>query len=335
MSTLRHLVLLAGLLCLTVACQRETPDRVADKLNLVHKGAEMPIWIRGNVASGKMVLFLHGGPGDCAMCYQPYFEALEKTVAVAYWDQRVAGSSSGRVHPDLLTYAQFGEDAYYVVTLLKQQYPDVDLYLLAHSFGVELAWQFLTTGDNQRLVKGAMLVNGIFSTYRWLVQMQAWVLEAARAQGHTAAEQFVTEHPLTPETLATYEWGTLYRHMHDLEGNPVSVYEDKKYVLNYLFASPNTALGMFTHAGAYEGWARHEMLRYDKSTALSDITVPIGLFWGEKDGVVPLGVGLETKALLPEDTEVTWVTFENSWHEPFITESSRFVQEVQAFVNRY
>ncbi|MGA0555955.1 alpha/beta fold hydrolase [Larkinella sp. VNQ87] len=314
-----------------VSCEKDDPGTTDRTLFLRHKGADMPIWVRGNLASNKLVLFLHGGPGDCAMCYRHYLKNLENDVAVAYWDQRIAGSSSGKVDVKTLTYQQFGEDAYYVVKLLKEQYPNAQIYLLAHSFGVELAWQFLTTHDNQKLVSGLMAVNGTFSTYRWLVQMREWVLREARQQNKPDIEKYVEAHPVTRENLATYEWPELYKRMLDLGGNPVSIYDDKAFVINYLFASPNTALAQFSHPKAYTEYGDYEIQRYEKSDQLKTVRIPVALFWGQKDGVVPIEIGYETRELLVNAPK-SFVTFEESYHEPFISETDRFVAEVLKFV---
>lgn len=313
------------------ACEKSEVTDTERTLYLRHKGADMPIWVRGNLASNKLVLFLHGGPGDCAMCYRHYLKDLEKDVAVAYWDQRIAGASSGKVAVKTLNYEQFGEDAYYVVKLLKEQYPNTRIYLLAHSFGVELAWQFLTTHDNQKMVSGLMAVNGTFSTYRWLVQMREWILREARLQNKTEIANYAEGNPVTRENLGTYKWPELYKRMLDLGGNPVSIYDDKPFVINYLFASPNTALAQFSHPKAYTDYGDHEIRTYEKSALLKNIQIPVALFWGKKDGVVPVEIGYETRDLLTK-TVPTLVTFEQSYHEPFISETDRFVTEVLKFV---
>lgn len=330
MKTITRLVSLASIVLLLASCQKET-TKIEHTFHLRHKGADMPIWVGGNLASKKMILYLHGGPGDCAMCYRYYLQPLEEEVAVAYWDQRIAGSSSGNADASTLTYEQFGEDAFYVVKLLKEQFPDTEIYLLAHSFGVELAWQFLTTNDNQHLVSGLIAVNGTFSNYRWMYQMREWVLREAELQNNAEAKAYMESHPVTPETLETLDWQKIYRYMLDLNGNPVSLFDDKKFVLNYLFATPNTALAQFSHGKAYEEYSKKELLFFDKSQSLNTIKIPVALFWGTKDGVVPLEIAYETQALLI-NTSTEIVLFDESWHEPFVSQTNKFIQEVLKFV---
>ncbi|WP_234734679.1 alpha/beta fold hydrolase [Tellurirhabdus bombi] len=318
-------------LVLLFSCDKSNDLDIERNLHLRHKGADMPIWVRGNLASNKIVLYLHGGPGDCAMCYRYYFKKLESEVAVAYWDQRIAGASSGKVDLKTLNYEQFGEDAYYVIKLLKEQFPNAEIHLLAHSFGVDLAWQFLTTNDNQKLVNSLIVINGTFSTYRWLYQMREWILREADRQGNADAKDYMLAHPITEESVKTLDLAALYRYMFDLGGNPVSLYDDKKFLLNYAFASPNTALAQFTHPKAYEEYGKTELRRFEKGALLKNIRIPVALFWGTKDGVVPVGVGYETRDLL-SNTRTSFVAFEESWHEPFLTETDKFIQAVLEFV---
>lgn len=311
------------------ACSDDTTD-VKDTFYLRNDGADMPIWIRGNLDADKIVIFFHGGPGDCAMCYRYYLKGMETEVAVAYWDQRIAGSSAGNADPASLTYEQFGEDAFYAVGLLRQQYPGKKIYIMAHSFGVELAWQFLTTGENQQMVDGLMVVNGTFSNLRWMEIMRDWVMKKATARQDNKILEFAETHPVNATTVNDV-WVDYYRKMLDLGGNPLSLYENKKFVLNYVLFSPNTAMSQFAHGKAYKDYSEKVLFTFDKTDDLSKITLPVKFLWGKKDGVVPIEVGNETELLLT-NTAVDWTVFENSWHEPFVSENDKFIEAALSFV---
>jgi pimeloyl-ACP methyl ester carboxylesterase len=303
-------------------------------LRLRHGGADMPIWVRGNLASNKLLLFLHGGPGDCAMCYRHYLQGIESEFAVAYWDQRLAGSSSGRVDVRTLTYAQFKEDTELVIDLLRQEFPNSQIYLMGHSFGVELGWQYLTDPGHAGNVHGFIAVNGIHSSYRWLYHLREWVVVKAREKEDLSAQSFVEQHPVDPATILQYPWQELYRHMLRIGGNPVSLYSDKKFLAQYAFMSPNLAFAQFTHGKHYGTVTSTDGLLFEKGDALKNVTVPVGLFWGTRDGVVPVAVATEMDALLMNTTR-EWVRFEQSWHEPFVSETDRFVNETIAFLKRH
>jgi pimeloyl-ACP methyl ester carboxylesterase len=303
-----------------------------DDLILRNKGADMPVWVRGNLSSGKMILFLHGGPGDCSMCYRYYLEPLEKDYAVAYWDQRVAGSSAGRVDIQTLTYQQFLEDTELVVKMLRQQYPDTKLYLMGHSFGVELGWQFLTKGNNQDMVNGFIAVNGVFSSYRWLYQVRQFVLREAEATNNEEARDFAIRNELTQQNILQYDWVRLYRYMIDVGGNPLHILSDKQFVLDYMFNSPNLTFAQFANGKHFTNVVNTDGLTFEKGGQLSTVHVPVALLWGKKDGVVPIEIAYETQALLTGTTSQI-VAFDNSWHEPFISETPRFIEEVKKFMS--
>jgi pimeloyl-ACP methyl ester carboxylesterase len=330
---MQRFITILFLLSILFACREDELD-VSRNLRLRHKGADMPIWVRGNVASGKMILYLHGGPGDCSMCYRYYFKDLEQNYAIAYWDQRIAGSSSGNTDVSTLTYVQFLEDTELVIDLLRQEFPNVDLYLMGHSFGVELGWQYLAKPTNQAKVKGFIAVNGIFSSYRWLANMHEWVLNRATELNDADAKNFVLENPLVAESILSYPWIELYKHMYRLEGNPVSLYSNASFVSNYIFFSPNLTFAQFTHGKHYGEVTETDGLLFEKAEDLQNITIPVVLFWGEKDGVVPVGVAHETSDLLTQSAHET-VLFSESWHEPFVTENQKFISATRLFVDSH
>lgn len=332
MKTIHKLLSFCLLLSLLACGDRDVVKPTEQTtLFLRNKGADMPIWISGNSQSNKIILFVHGGPGDCSMCYRYYLKGIERDAMVAYWDQRVAGSSSGKVSESTLRYTQYNEDMELVVKLLKKQYPNASIYLLGHSFGVELVWQYLTTGNNQQQVSGAMVVNGMYSFYNWLYHVREWALREARSQKNTEAETYLLANPVTTENTATIDWEGIYRWMYKLGGHPIWIYDDKKFIANYMFNSPNTALAQFTHEKAYSYYGAVDSRTFEKGPLLKNIRIPVALFWGVKDGVVPLEVGRSTKPLLT-NARVTAVDFTESRHEPFVTETDKFTQAVLSFV---
>lgn len=329
------LLLAAAALAFLPACTKTTPY-VSDDLRLRHKGADMPIWVRGNMEEEdrKIVLFLHGGPGECAMCLREYFAAVEEEVAVAYWDQRIAGSASGNADPATLTYPQFAEDLRMVVLLLKQQYPDAKIYLLGHSFGVEMAWQFLTTPGNQDLVGGFIALNGTYSTYDWLNTVQQWVIEQALAQNDAEALQYMQNIQLRPDNMASVvQWGEWYSRMFRLGANPVWPSDDKAYAFKLWFATPHSKFSQITNVARYDDYYSREIFTFNRRALLKDIHIPVALFWGAKDGIMPIAHAYETRELLSTPTEI--VRFEQSWHTAFYTEPDLFARELLRFVGEH
>jgi pimeloyl-ACP methyl ester carboxylesterase len=246
---------------------------------------------------------------------------------MAYWDQRLAGSSGGTADLDQLTYAQFADDLRQVVLLLRKQYPDKKIYLLGHSFGVEMAWQFLTTGDNQNLVDGFIAMDGTYSTFEWLLDLQQWIADRALETGDQEAYDYISNIVLTRENMQqTVEWGEWYQRIFRLDGNPVWPSDDPGYDANLWFASPHSRFSEMLNSGSYDNYYNEEIFRFDCKSKLAQVTIPVHIFWGVKDGIMPLSHAYRTAALLPGTPEP--VLFQNSWHSPFHTETERFVEEL-------
>jgi pimeloyl-ACP methyl ester carboxylesterase len=330
------LVALLGLLSLT-ACEKEEFE-TNQVLYLRHKGADMPIYVAGETSSRVIILFLHGGPFSGAVLFNHWFKALQKKYVVALWDQRAAGSSNGKVDQSTLHYEQYAEDCSYVVKLLKQKYPGTKIFLMGHSFGVELGWQYLTTLDWQNQIAGYIAVNGAHSGFSYHYYQREWVLQKAQEKDKQTIYQWALAHPVTQATLADYDVDQLYDYMVELGGDETK-YFTPGLLLKRTFFSP-AMLGGFavnnvlTSPEFKEEKINRPFKEFDKSSALVGITIPVGLFWGEKDGNVRIEVGRETYQLLTNSPK-RFVTFPDSWHSPMETENEAFTRQTIGFIEQY
>ena len=142
------------------SCQKEEINigtDVSETFYVENDGASMRVLVEGNTASSTILLFVHGGPGSSSYFYNTNYisEYIEDKYAVAYWDQRNAGASQGTTNGDNLNLPIMTEDLLKVIQTLKYRYGnDVNIFLLAHSFGGILTTSFLTTEDHQKLIKG-------------------------------------------------------------------------------------------------------------------------------------------------------------------------------------
>src|SRR3712207_597933 len=106
--------LLSALIPWLSACQRDEYPFTSDFFHVKNKGAEMPVWVRGNTNSGVFIVWLHGGPGGSSLNTvgrEPYFRnVLEPSYAVVYYDQRASGNAQGKIDESTLTVGQFAQD---------------------------------------------------------------------------------------------------------------------------------------------------------------------------------------------------------------------------------
>lgn len=327
---MKNILLSALFLLLFGGCKPEAISHSRD-LTLQYKNAHMPIWVRGETESKKIVLYLHGGPGECSFCLRPYFEGIEKSALVAYWDQRAAGSSRGNAAPESMNYVQYADDLKQVLLLLRNQYPGYEIYLFGHSFGVELGWQFLTTANNQQLVNGFMVMNGTYTTYPWLRSVQNWAIETARAKSDTEALRYFEQLPADSLALVSkLSWGDWYSRMFRLGANPVWPSDDPSYNRWLTWWSPHNRLSQATNTGRYDAYYAREIFTFDRTQLLAQVNIPVRIFWGTQDGIMPFAMATATQAQLGQPAEI--VRFEQSWHSAFHTETDKFTREMLRFM---
>jgi pimeloyl-ACP methyl ester carboxylesterase len=163
----------------TSGCRTE-----GDYLFLEREGAIMPVWVRGNVESGTFVLIVHGGPGSTSQQWVdlPSFQAFEKRYAIAYWDQRGAGTSQGTPPSTSYTVDDAVADTDAVVALLRSRYEVKRFFILAHSWGGFVATAWLLDPAHQVGVDGYVMVSGDFAPVEGVDLARQFVLEYAKAQ---------------------------------------------------------------------------------------------------------------------------------------------------------
>jgi pimeloyl-ACP methyl ester carboxylesterase len=148
------------------ACQKEKitfGTDVSDTFYLENNGSAMRILVEGNTLSKVLILFVPGGPGPGAYFYNTDYISshIEDKYACVYWDERNSGASQGSSNGKNLTLDQMTNDLKKVIQLLKIRYgQDCSVYLLGHSFGGLLTSSFMTTGNNQTMVKGWIFADG-------------------------------------------------------------------------------------------------------------------------------------------------------------------------------
>lgn len=142
-----------GLILLSLlapACQKESftsSSQVEDFFHIRQGDYDIPVWVRGNTASRKILLYVQGGPAGnsfdfAAIDYPGWRQSLEKDFAVAYYDQRGTGNRQGQfsVGADILdTYLV---DLHQVCRFLEKAY-EAEVILLGHSFGGGLVLRYM------------------------------------------------------------------------------------------------------------------------------------------------------------------------------------------------
>lgn len=323
---------LVGLLCLLLLAACGVDETL---LHLRHKGADMPIRVRGNEASGVLVVFAAGGPGAPVEFFarQPAFRRLEEDFAFAWWEQRGTANAQGDAPPETMTLAQFTEDLGLAIELLRERYPEHAILLMSNSFAGGFATPLVADPAQAAKLRGWVSVAGLWDVPRARVLSRLWAIERAEqriAEGADAARwrEALAYYEATPQ-LTPDNWDRHYAYVEALGGNR---------------APPDDALGLLTTTslsiGAYLRNAEYatrsfsaEFRTMAHGPLLAHITLPSLLVYGRDDGRYPLALAEELHdGLGTAPGRKRLEVFEHSSHNPYWEEPDRFVESVRRFV---
>jgi pimeloyl-ACP methyl ester carboxylesterase len=333
-----NLLIIIGLM----SCQKEKITQGAnahDVFFLQEDGISLPIQVHGNVASKKMLVMVHGGPGGNAISYRDdYMIAnVETEFAVAYWDQRLAGSSQGN-SPDF-ELKDYRSDVKKVLQLLKTRYGSgTKFYLMGHSWGGFLTPYFLEDGDNQDIVRGWIQVDGAHNyakndslTREMLLLFGKREITANR---NTTKWQEIVDycnaHNFDESADVVFK---LNRFASDAENDIAEIKKPTESAVQILLKNRIAITAQISN-----GIVSALLKKIDRQTYavpisenLYQIKIPTLLLWGRYDFVCPIGLKDDIKMRIGS-SDVSEVTFEQSGHSPMANEPKAFWTEVVDWV---
>jgi proline iminopeptidase len=328
--------------CLTTC--REDTFYEGDFFFLVHKKAQMPVAVRGNLSSNVLIVFLHGGPGGTALqkIGLPAFRDLEQRYATVFWDQRGSGSSQGNSPGSLLNLDQFTEDLDKLVDLLRARYPSAAIFLMGHSWGGCLGTSYLTDAARQQKITGWIEVDGAHNNPKADTLSMKFVRSFANSRIANGTDERFWNYVLdwydanpnfTSDQLEHYAFvdkanGYLFNpDLSDTEKFP-------NYSFDYLFDSPaNVTAALTNYHHVIHNFVISDI---DLTPRMKNITLPSLIIWGAHDGIIPYPMAthaLDALGTTPENKSLA--TLPNSAHNGFYEEPERFSEAVKTFVEKY
>ena len=128
---MRKLKSIFAIVCLALiftSCQKEDFELSSNANDMFHvKNGDylIPVLVRGNTASKKIILFIQGGPGSntldfAKVDYPGWKNTLENEYAIAYYDQRGTGNSQGNFTFGQSIYSTYTDDLHEVAFFFKK-----------------------------------------------------------------------------------------------------------------------------------------------------------------------------------------------------------------------
>lgn len=298
---------------------------------LKNKGAVMPVWVRGNLNSGIMLITVHGGPGGSGhgLLLSEGFKRLEKDYAVLYWDQRFSGLSQGNPDKSTLNIDQFVDDVSQIVTLAQHKYPSFKFYMLGHSWGGGLSAAYMGSGNYQDIFRGWIDVDGSVRDDIEEMEIKNWIL--------SRVPQHYNENPDFWQYII--DW---------YDKNPFPVYSDEEPYI-YISALSND-LGTSSSypiselifrspfsLAIYSNKVDQKMADgIDFTPQLNRIKIPSLIIWGKEDGILPDTLSYYTYQQLstaPAEKQIQIVG--GAAHSPFDDNPEDFFRQVSSFIEKY
>jgi pimeloyl-ACP methyl ester carboxylesterase len=338
------------IISLLASCQKEKitiSTDAQDNFFLQNKGVSMPVRVFGNTSSKVFMMIIHGGPGGDAIVYRSDYvkQNVENKYAVVYWDQRNAGASQGGANGGSFKLENFIDDFKQVVLLLKQRYgSDISIFVNGHSWGGYLTPAFLSTSNNQDLVKGWIQTDGAHDFTLLNQYSKEMLLE--KAQIEIAANKNVAKWTEIKDysnglklPLDVNQWvdfnavGTRAMGLTTEAKNGTSPSPLQRYLQN---DAPITSIAL---QGIYNP-VTFDMMKdtYAKAPSISNLSVikiPTLILFGKYDYICPPKLADDILSKI-KSTYKKKVIYENSTHSPMVTiDEPAYWQEIMQFINKF
>ena len=340
---MRRIIMLLSILALFAGCQKTDLAGLNETIYVKNKGADMPVYVRGNGASKCFVVLVHGGPGGNGLEYSigKSQELMEEEMAFAYWDQRGQGMAQGHYSSAELTVSQMADDLKAVVLTMKAHYgDDSKIIIMGHSWGGTLGTKFMIDPNNQNLVAGWIEADGAHDIPKLNVS-------GVKLFRKVAAEQIA-------EGNSTDKWTEILNWANDINTNSISVaeggeinekaYEAEELLLNDgvlasgddSYAPLLSPTNLFTSSltgNITSGVLDPEVESTSLTDSLFKITVPCLFLWGKYDFVVAPQLGFDALNKV-SSVDKQLIIFQESGHSPMANEPEIFAQVVIDFVEK-
>lgn len=259
------------------------------------------------------LLLLHGGPGFSTYYMQP-LEALGDERPVIFFDQLGSGRSDVTSDPSLWTMDHFVQQ----VKLVRERLHLDEVHLLGHSWGTQLAIDYLLTGPPG--VTSLILASPAINVQKWTEDNKA-LLRQLPDDAFRAIEKH--ERAGTTDSEEYQAAMMVFYHRHISRSDPWS--EE----LNKAFETAN--LDLYGYMWGVADWAATGTLKdYNREAVLPSLDLPVLFTTGRFDEARPETVAYFQSLVKGSELAI----LENSGHLTMQDEPDLYNQIVREFLRR-
>ncbi len=336
-----QIILLTPLLWFTTTASAQT---VKDFYFVEPESKNLPVFIRGNLSSNKILLFVQGGSAENGIDfgrsdYPNWKNSLETKVAIAYFDQRGLNKPVKKIDSTKINSTQSLKDIIAIAQSLKERY-NAEIYLFGHSNGGKkvLDCLALLTQDSKIIKAGIAFNTPIttdFSTERNTHYRPLYL--------KNLATEFLEKKIDTTYWKEALDWMTKTDSIHDRESSKQwNIYVDAAFnptkrnitvgmVLRVMFSRPYNPIKYLNNKdNEYVDDILWEAQRgFNRWELLSKINHPILLLTGRFDPIATLEEQEEAHRLI---TNSELIILSDCTHESFIDQPKLFDDAVLKYI---
>lgn len=344
-----NLIVYVASIFVLISCQKEEINigkGISETFYVQSDGASMRVLVEGNTASKTILLFVHGGPGSSSYFYNSDYisKNVENKYAVAYWDQRNAGASQGNNNGENLNLKTMTTDLKKVIQVLKHRYgQEISVFILGHSWGGMLSASFITTENNQALIKGWIVCSGSHNYPLNNELSKSGLIFFANQQ--IALNKRVVEwteilnycNTLPNSNFTKDQSDKLNGYSTDSEKyfdevkpvSPTDIIRANAIKQNYAVTS--TYLNLLYSQSAN---LNNELVNYELSSQLNKVTIPVLTLYGKYDLICPPALGDDIINRVSSTNKFNYI-LPNSSHVGMIQDEALFCNSVNGFIEQF
>ncbi|MDX1905640.1 MAG: alpha/beta hydrolase [Bacteroidia bacterium] len=342
MPRLTYTFLLSLVLLMVTGCYREETfeGQYADEYYIRHKGADLPVWVRGNRQSKSFIVFIHGGPGGSSLrtALGRGLRDLSDAHPIVFFDQRLSGYAHGERQADNLSIDQMTEDLDVVIRFIQQTYNPDHIFLMGHSWGGFLGTAYLINPTYRARISGWIEAAGAHNfPLTW---------EAERAYVQPIAEARVAAGEKTEYWQSFLDWNDTITALTSLEDllfvNGFAQVADGKPGATTAYENPpvfwqlTAPVPLGSSQKLILDALQEVLIRDDLAPYMSDITTPALLIYGAYDAVVPKVLAQDAYDKLGTPaSDKSIVIMPQEGHGMWEVEPAVFAGHVRDFIARY
>ncbi len=345
-------IFLTGLIVLSSGCDEfEISEEANTFFHIEINNTELPVWVKGNSESRKLLVYINGGPGltSIDVAHSDKFgwsEVLEDKFAMVYYDQRGCGNSQGNLLEESLTVSQFVNDLDAIIKVLKSKYEGSSIYLMSHSFGSFIGANYLLDSVRQSNISGWISIDGAYNfdyELQWKYRRDFLINIAKEEISDGNQIEYWSDVLSWTETnliINTDDQKDEWRNFIGKPGEGIIPLEEGKLSLGqYLsigFSSPYNPFPAYLSNNLE---IVNDKLNEDAEgkniiSEVSAITIPKLMMWGRYDDLIPIEQGFDVyNNLGTSGNSKSFLIMESSGHEPYISEPLKFQNSIADFIN--